>query len=77
MAEIASIIVLVLKNTRPLILTKGAKAGEPSKAKAVTDPAAKEEAIARVHTLLDQFKLYPQLDVPFLQEYFPLDNQVC
>jgi glycine hydroxymethyltransferase len=40
MKEIASIIALVLNHTKPLILTKGANAGQPSKAKAVTEEGA-------------------------------------
>jgi glycine hydroxymethyltransferase len=74
MAEIASIIALVLKHTKPLVLTKGEKAGQLSKAKAVTDPAVMQEAQNRVLSLLDRFKLYPELDLAFLSKYFPLDN---
>ena len=73
MAEIASIIALVLKNTRPAKITKGEKAGQLSKAKAITDEAVAQQARDRVVTLLDRFKLYPQLDLAFLQEYFPVD----
>ncbi|MGE4583513.1 MAG: glycine hydroxymethyltransferase [Sphaerochaeta sp.] len=75
MKEIASIIALVLSHTKPVILTKGEKAGQESKAKAVTDAQAKQEAQSRVLALLDQFKLYPELDLTFLQQYFPLDNE--
>ena len=74
MKEIASIIALVLKNTRPSKITKGEKAGQSSKAKTVTDPAVIKEAGQRVVALLETFKLYPQLDLEFLQEFFPLDN---
>jgi glycine hydroxymethyltransferase len=75
MAEIASIIATVLKHTTPALLTKGANAGKPSKSRTKTDPAVKAEAERRVLALLDAFKLYPQLDLPFLQESFPLDNE--
>ncbi|MGE4453898.1 MAG: glycine hydroxymethyltransferase [Sphaerochaeta sp.] len=75
MKEIAAIITLVLKHTKPLILTKGANAGKPSKSKAVTEEDAKAEAQKRVLALLEKFKLYPELDLPFLEEHFPLDNQ--
>lgn len=73
MQEIASIIALVLKNTHPTIITKGAKAGEVSKAKSITSEDAANEARKRVATLLSRFKLYPELDLAFLQEFFPLD----
>ena len=74
MKEIASIIALVLNHTKPMILTKGANAGQPSKAKAVTENTAKQEAQKRVLALLEKFKLYPELDLPFLEKHFPLDN---
>lgn len=70
MKEIASIIALVLKNTRPAKVTKGEKAGTLSKSKAVTDSAAAEEAQRRVKALLDRFVLYPDIDLAFLQENF-------
>ncbi|MCF0237266.1 MAG: glycine hydroxymethyltransferase [Sphaerochaetaceae bacterium] len=70
MKEIASIIALVLKNTRPAIITKGENAGTQSKAKAITDKVVKEEAISRVQALLNKFVLYPQLDLQFLEENF-------
>jgi glycine hydroxymethyltransferase len=70
MKEIASIIALVLKNTRPAKITKGENAGTLSKAKAITEPAAAEEAKARVKALLDKFVLYPELDLNFLQENY-------
>lgn len=72
MKEIASIIALVLKHSRPAILTKGEHAGQPSKSTAHTDPDARKEAFARVEALLAKFPLYPELDLPFLQEQFPL-----
>lgn len=70
MKEIASIIALVLKNTKPAKITKGENAGSLSKAKAVTEPGAAEEATRRVKALLDRFVLYPELDLTFLQENY-------
>ncbi len=70
MKEIASIITLVLKNTRPAVISKGPKAGTLSKSKAVTEKEAKEQAISRVHALLSKFVLYPELDLAFLKENF-------
>lgn len=75
MKEIASIIALVLRNTKPVTLTKGENAGQQSKAKAITDIEVKKEAQRRVLALLETFKLYPELDLAFLQQYFPLDNE--
>lgn len=74
MKEIASIIALVLRNTRPAKITKGEKAGTLSKAKAVTDKDAKAQAIQRVHDLLGRFVLYPQLDLGFLEESFCIEE---
>ncbi|HYH03237.1 MAG TPA: glycine hydroxymethyltransferase [Bacillota bacterium] len=70
MKEIASIIKLVLANTKPAVIESGKNAGELSKAKYVTDSAAKNEASARVQKLLQRFPVYPQLDLDFLQKYF-------
>jgi len=70
MKEIASIIALVLKNTKPARITKGENAGSLSKAKAVTESGAAEEATRRVKALLDRFVLYPELDLTFLQENY-------
>src|SRR5574344_617604 len=65
MKEIAAIIKLVLSNTRPAKITKGPHAGTLSKSKVVTNPAAKAEALDRVHDLLHRVLLYPELDLEF------------
>ncbi|NQT60558.1 MAG: glycine hydroxymethyltransferase [Bacteroidetes bacterium] len=70
MKEIAGVFKLVLSNTSPKILTKGANAGKPSKAKYNIEPQAKNEAKKRVEALLKRFPVYPGLDLGFLQEYF-------
>jgi glycine hydroxymethyltransferase len=68
MAELGSIIALVLKNTKP---TPDAKdPSKPSKAKFVVAPAAKTEALARVEKLLGRFPVYPELDLAILKEAF-------
>jgi glycine hydroxymethyltransferase len=69
MKEIASIIKLVLEHTKPVILTKGANAGQMSKARATTDEKVIEEAQSRVQALLKKFVLYPELDLELLQGY--------
>ncbi|NCB02112.1 MAG: glycine hydroxymethyltransferase, partial [Spirochaetia bacterium] len=69
MKEIASIIYLVLSHTKPAIITKGAKEGEESKARYVTDKSVQEEAKKRVQTLLDAYLLYPELDQSLLLKY--------
>lgn len=74
MKEIADIITLVLKNTRPAKITKGPQAGSLSKAKVVIDPKAKQEALDRVHKLLGSFLLYEDLDLDFLQENFSIEE---
>ncbi len=66
MAEIAEIIDMVLKGTKPGLT----KEGKPAKGKIDLDPAVKEAAKAKVRALLDQFVLYPELDLNFLKENF-------
>lgn len=66
MAEIASIIVKVLKGTKPALTDKGT----PSKGKIVLDESVKAEAVSAVSSLLSRFVLYPELDLAFLQEEF-------
>ncbi len=70
MKEIAGIINFVLSNTQPKILTKGANAGKPSKAKYEIADGVQEAARALVKALLDSFVLYPELDLEFLEEFY-------
>lgn len=73
MKEIASIIKLVLSNTRPAKITKGENAGKLSKAKAITDKEAQAQALERVSALLSKFVLYPELDLDFLERNFHVE----
>ena len=61
---------MVLKNAKPAIKTKGEKAGQPSKNRAVAPEDIMREASARVHALLASFPLYPEIDLDFLMEEF-------
>ncbi len=70
MKEIAAIIRLVVTNTKAATIESGKNAGQPSKAKYRIEPAAHDEARARVKTLLDRYPVYPELDLAFLQEHF-------
>ena len=70
MKEIASIIAMVLKNTKPALITRGENAGTLSRSRIVTDPQVKEEALRRVNALLSKFVLYPELDLDFLEAEF-------
>jgi glycine hydroxymethyltransferase len=70
MREIASIIKLVLSNTRPARITKGENAGSLSKARYHSDPAAIDRARSRVADLLSRYVLYPELDLDYLQRSF-------
>ncbi|MCR5732900.1 MAG: glycine hydroxymethyltransferase [Sphaerochaetaceae bacterium] len=74
MKQIASIISVVLKNSKPKILTKGENAGKPSKNKAVCPQEVIREANLRVRDLLKAFPLYPELDLEYLKEEFLLEN---
>jgi glycine hydroxymethyltransferase len=68
MDEIASVVALVLKSVKPAT----AKSGGPDKAKYVLDPAARDQARSRVSALLASFPVYPEIDVTFLLEHFPV-----
>jgi glycine hydroxymethyltransferase len=70
MREIAEIVKLVLANTVPTVIESGANAGERSKAKYTIEKFAHDQALARVHALLDRFPVYPELDLAFLLEHF-------
>lgn len=66
MKEVAAIIDLVLKGTKPGL----AKDGKPAKGKIVLDPAVESEAKNRVQKLLSSHVLYPELDLDFLKKEF-------
>jgi glycine hydroxymethyltransferase len=70
MKEIASIIKLVLSNTKPETIAAGENAGKPSKAKYAVDGKAGDEARSRVKTLLGKYPVYPQLDLELLRKGF-------
>lgn len=69
MKEIAAIINLVLKGTKPGV----AKDGKPAKGKIVLDPKVEAEAKDRVQKLLSKHVLYPELDLDFLKKEFVKD----
>lgn len=71
MEEIADIIAMVLGEAKPVVLTKGEKAGQISKNKAKVSKETMANAQKRVQDLLDRFPLYPELDLEFLQSEFP------
>ena len=64
MQEIAAIMTLVLKNSTAEEGPKGR-----SKAKYHVDEVARSEAQARVHALLEQFPVYPQLDLSLISDF--------
>ncbi len=66
MEEVASIIDLVLKGTKPGVTKDGKKA----KGKYELDPKVEEEAKKRVNALLSAHVLYPELDLDFLKREF-------
>ena len=66
MEEVASIIDLVLKRTKPGVTKDGKKA----KGKYELDPKVEEEAKKRVNKLLSAHVLYPELDLDFLKREF-------
>lgn len=66
MKEIASVIKEVLGATTALTNSKG----ERSKAKYAIEPAVQEKALKRVKTLLDNYPVYPELDLDYLKKAF-------
>jgi glycine hydroxymethyltransferase len=70
MKEIASIITAIVSGTKPEIVTKGDNAGKSSKAKYCIDATVKQQALSRVHTLLNRFPVYPNIDLGLLQKWF-------
>ncbi len=70
MKEIASIIQLVLANTRPATVESGPNAGKPSQARYTIDETVAAAARSRVVRLLEAYPVYPQLDLALLQKHF-------
>jgi glycine hydroxymethyltransferase len=70
MAEMASIVADVLKNTTAATVESGKNAGQVSKAKYNIDPEVAKKARERVEALLGKFVLYPELDLEFLRRNF-------
>lgn len=66
MEEVANIIDLVLKGTKPGLT----KEGKPAKGKIQLDEATEEEGKKRVKALLSKHVLYPELDLDFLKAQF-------
>lgn len=70
MKEIASIFMRVLSHTEPIMITKGTNEGQFSKARYTVDEEALDQTRSRVRELLDQFPVYPELDLKYLQKSF-------
>jgi len=68
MREIAAVIHLVLSNTK----AGTTKAGKPSLAKYTLDASARDQASERTRAVLTRYPVYPEIDLPFLQESFGL-----
>ena len=66
MGDIAAVIQRVLASSKPGTNPDGTV----SKARCVVDPRTRAEARNRVKALLDQFPVYPQLDLQFMKEAF-------
>lgn len=70
MSEVAAILKGVLAGTRATTITRGENKGSLSQARYKIDPAALQESQTRVASLLDRFRLYPELDLELLQKHF-------
>jgi glycine hydroxymethyltransferase len=67
MKEVAKVFKLVLSNTKPQIVQKGAEAGQPSRARYQVAKAAAETARERIAALLDRYPVYPEIDLELLR----------
>jgi glycine hydroxymethyltransferase len=72
MGEIAEVMKLVLSNVRPMDLP--GKEGARSPAKYALDDEVVARASGRVRRLLDQFPLYPELDLDLLLGAIPISD---
>ncbi len=70
MAEIASVMGLILSNTK----SNKTKSGAPDKSKYKIDPAAQKQATDRIHNLLKSYPVYPELDLDFLKSSLGMTN---
>ncbi|NLM38219.1 MAG: glycine hydroxymethyltransferase [Firmicutes bacterium] len=70
MEEIADCLYRILDHTKPELVSEGAQAGQPSKARYQLDDRVKGEVRARVQALLSRFPVYPELDLELLLKYF-------
>ena len=67
MREIAAVLKLVLANTKPATVQKGADAGQASRARFELAPRAAESARERVEALLERYPVYPEIDLDLLR----------
>ncbi|MQG19098.1 MAG: glycine hydroxymethyltransferase [SAR202 cluster bacterium] len=70
MKIIAETLKIVLENTTPETIKKGARSGQLSKAKFSLNEEALQQAKVNVTNLLEQFPLYPELDIKYLENHF-------
>lgn len=70
MKEIASIIKTVLGAAKPKIIETGENKGKESRANVIIDEKVKQDSLNRVRHILNQFPLYPSLDLEFLMKHF-------
>jgi glycine hydroxymethyltransferase len=70
MKEIAAVLKLILSNTKAETVKVEGKPDAPSKAKFVIAAAAESEARERIHSLLDSFPVYPEVDLECLTKHF-------
>lgn len=70
MFEIASIIKLILSNTKPETINSGEHKGKASKAKYTIEAQSQAEAQSKIEDLLKRYPVYPQLDLKVLQQFF-------
>ncbi len=70
MKEIASVFAKVLSNTKPYTIKRGKNAGSFSKANYTLSENITNQAKSVVYNLLNNFPVYPELDIEFMQRVF-------
>jgi glycine hydroxymethyltransferase len=70
MDEIAAVVAFVLKNIKPA----STKSGAPDKTKYSLSETVRLSAQGRVNDLLKSYPVYPEIDLPFLADFFSLHS---
>ena len=71
MRDIGALIARVLHEAEPATITKGARAGKPSRSNVALDDGVRDAARREVADLLDRYPVYPEIDLELLRSLLP------